>query len=175
MNDFTSKKTGKVTPTAHSVTPEEITGVFDDIKGDGLFAIKVSEDMALRNILRSGLVEALGKDTDKIPMFVSWPGWLDDGIVCLFAKDLHAVIHKVVMDTVLSLNYILKVEGLVEEGERDKPSMVTDDDIMEKTEHESGNRPQKEKTASSGIEKPENTGQSKPAGTQAKQRKPARG
>ena len=35
-----------------------------EILSDGIFTIKISEDMALRNALRSGLVEAQGSDTD---------------------------------------------------------------------------------------------------------------
>lgn len=77
-------------------TPEDSS---PDIFNDGLFTIKISDEMTLRNALRAGLVEAQGKDTDKIPMFVSWPPWLEDGVVCLFAKDLHAVLRKVIRDT----------------------------------------------------------------------------
>lgn len=74
-----------------------------DILDDGMFAIKVSEEMGLRNLLRAGLVEAQGKDDSRIPMFVSWPPWLEDGIVCLFARDLHALIRKIVRDTAVTI------------------------------------------------------------------------
>ena len=60
----------------------------------GEFVIKISENMELRNILRSGLFEAQGSVQDKIPLFVSWPSWLDDGIVCLFASDFHELLRK---------------------------------------------------------------------------------
>ena len=76
--------------------PDELAA---DIFNDGLFTIKISDEMTLRNALRAGLVEAQGKDTDKIPMFVSWPPWLEDGVVCLFSKYLHAVLRKVMRDT----------------------------------------------------------------------------
>jgi len=36
----------------------------------------------------SGLVESQGRNSDKIPIFVSWPSWLEDGIVCIYAADL---------------------------------------------------------------------------------------
>ena len=88
-----------------------------EIPSDGIFAIKVSEDMKLRNIIRSGLVEAQGKDTDKIPMYVSWPHWLEDGIVCLFAKDFHQVLHKAVQDTAITLGKTFEVKDLdIEHG-----------------------------------------------------------
>ncbi len=95
-----------------SKSSQDKEDVFADITGDGIFTVKVSEDMVIRNMLRSALVDAQGKDTDKIPLFVSWPNWLDDGIVCLFAKDLHEILHKTVKDTVISLNKILGMEGL---------------------------------------------------------------
>lgn len=83
-----------------------------EITSDGIFAIKVSEDMKLRNALRSGLVEAQGRDTDKIPMYVSWPHWLEDGIVCLFAKDFHQVLHNAVQDTAITLGKTFEVKDL---------------------------------------------------------------
>ena len=100
-----------------SESSREHEDVFADITGDGIFTIKISEDMVIRNMLRSGLVDAQGKDMDKIPLFVSWPNWLDDGIVCLFAKDLHEVLHKAVKDMVISLNKILGMEELNIESE----------------------------------------------------------
>lgn len=89
--------------------PEEASS---EITSDGIFAIKVSEDMKLRNALRSGLVEAQGRDTDKIPMYVSWPHWLEDGIVCLFAKDFHQVLHNAVQDTAITLGKTFEVKDL---------------------------------------------------------------
>jgi len=69
------------------------------IPDDETFALSISENMEIRNKLRSGLVEAQGKDTGKIPVFVSWPRWLDDGIVCLYASDFKEILGKVVTDT----------------------------------------------------------------------------
>ncbi len=70
---------------------------------DDRFAVKVTDSMELRNILRVGLVEAQGRDTDKIPLFVSWPEWLEDGIVCLYARDLHQLLREAVQDTARTL------------------------------------------------------------------------
>ena len=83
-----------------------------DIVSDGIFSIKVSEDMALRNTLRSGLVEAQGKNTDKMPMLVSWPYWLEDGIVCMFAKDFHHILHQAVRETAQRLGDIFEIEDM---------------------------------------------------------------
>jgi hypothetical protein len=66
---------------------------------DDRFAVKVTDNMELRNALRAGLVEAQGKDADKIPLFVSWPEWLADGIDCLYASDLHQLLRDAVNDT----------------------------------------------------------------------------
>jgi len=73
------------------------------IPEDEMFTIQVSESMELRNRLRAGLVEAQGKDTDKIPMFVSWPEWLEDGIVCLYARDFQYVLRRAIHDTAKAL------------------------------------------------------------------------
>ena len=73
------------------------------IPEDDIFSIHISEIMELRNQLRSGLVEAQGKDTGKIPMFVSWPEWLDDGIICMYVSDFQSVLRNAVRDTVLTL------------------------------------------------------------------------
>lgn len=80
-----------------------------------MFAIKVSEEMGLRNQLRAGLVEAQGKDDSRIPMFVSWPPWLEDGIVCLFARDLHALIRKLVRDTAETITSAVDFVQVTEE------------------------------------------------------------
>jgi len=69
------------------------------IPTDDRFAVKISESMELRNQLRSGLVEAQGREPEKIPLFVSWPEWLDDGIVCLYARDLHELLRNTVRET----------------------------------------------------------------------------
>lgn len=73
------------------------------IPEDDIFSIHISESMGLRNQLRAGLVEAQGKETDKIPMFVSWPEWLDDGIICMYVSDFQGVLRNAVRDTVLTL------------------------------------------------------------------------
>jgi len=75
----------------------------EKIPEDEMFTIQVSENMELRNRLRAGLVEAQGRDTEKIPMFVSWPGWLEDGIVCLYARDFQYVLRRAIHDTARAL------------------------------------------------------------------------
>ena len=116
-----------------------------EIPSDGIFAIKISEEMKLRNALRSGLVEAQGKDTDKIPMYVSWPHWLEDGIVCLFAKDFHQVLHKAVQDTAVTLGKTFEVESmdiepgtLIEEEAREIETLpdIKNEEIKEESEDE---------------------------------------
>ena len=72
------------------------------IPEDDIFAIHISESMGLRNQLRAGLVEAQGKDTGKIPMFVSWPEWLDDGIICMYVSDFQDVLRNAVRDAVFT-------------------------------------------------------------------------
>ena len=79
---------------------------------DGLFTMKISEDMDLRNLLRAGLVEAQGKNRDLIPMLVSWPHWLEDGIVCLFAKDLHRILHDAVQAAALDFAAAFQIKSL---------------------------------------------------------------
>ena len=69
------------------------------IEFDDRFAIKTSDNMELRNLLRSGLVDAQGPDSDKIPLFVSWPEWLEHGIVCLYSRDLHMLLKNTVRET----------------------------------------------------------------------------
>jgi len=73
------------------------------IPEDDIFSIHISESMELRNQLRAGLVEAQGKDTGKIPMFVSWPEWLNDGIICMYVSDFQGVLRDAVHDAVLTL------------------------------------------------------------------------
>ncbi len=73
------------------------------IPEDDIFSIYISESMGLRNQLRAGLVEAQGKETDKIPMYVSWPEWLGDGIICMYVSDFQSVLRNAVRDTVLTL------------------------------------------------------------------------
>jgi hypothetical protein len=70
---------------------------------DDRFAVKISESMELRNLLRSGLVEAQGREPEKIPLFVSWPEWLKDGIVCMYSRDLHELLLRTVRETAQAL------------------------------------------------------------------------
>ena len=97
---------------------------FSEISTDGIFSIKVTEDMGIRNILRSGLVEAQGKDGDKVPMFVSWPHWLDDGIVCLFARDLHSILADTVRNIVITINKDLETTEIGESINDQLPETV---------------------------------------------------
>ena len=53
------------------------------------FSIDVNENMALRKLLRDGLIRAAEKDSRKIPMLYCRPRWLEEGIICLWAKDLN--------------------------------------------------------------------------------------
>ncbi len=71
----------------------------DALPDDELFALAISENMELRNFLRSGLVEAQGRGADKIPLFVSWPRWLEDGIICMYAKDFRHIMSSIVTET----------------------------------------------------------------------------
>jgi hypothetical protein len=87
------------------------------ILSDGIFSMKISEEMGIRNILRSGLVEAQGKNAEKIPMFVSWPNWLDDGIVCLFARDFHSILADTIRNTVVTINKELEDSDFGEDDE----------------------------------------------------------
>jgi len=83
---------------------------------DERFAVKISESMELRNQLRSGLVDAQGRKPDKIPLFVSWPEWLEDGIVCLYARDLHELLRNTARETAQALfEYIDREEEPREE------------------------------------------------------------
>ena len=69
---------------------------------DDNFTYNISNSMKLRNMLRSGLVEAQGRETEKIPLLVSWPEWLEDGIVCLYVRDFHRILKKAVGETAMS-------------------------------------------------------------------------
>jgi hypothetical protein len=80
------------------------------IPSDDCFAVKISESMDLRNILRAALVEAQGHDTDRIPILVSWPEWLEDGIVCLYARDLHQLLRNTVRETATVLGKVVESE-----------------------------------------------------------------
>lgn len=68
---------------------------------DAPFTFHLSEDMETRSLLRTGLVKAQQLDTGKVPVFVSWPSWLEDGIICMFAKDFTAVVERAVQETAL--------------------------------------------------------------------------
>ncbi|MFC1693710.1 hypothetical protein ACFL1R_09420 [Candidatus Latescibacterota bacterium] len=93
-----------------------------NIPEDNIFTIHISDNMELRNQLRSGLVEAQGKDTDKVPLFVSWPEWLEDGIVCMYARDLNAALCKAVRDTALSTGSIFgaNIKDLDKQNDEDQ-------------------------------------------------------
>ena len=93
-----------------------------NIPEDDIFTIHISNNMELRNLLRSGLVEAQGKDTDKIPLFVSWPEWLEDGIVCIYARDLNAALCKAVSDTALSIGSLIgaNIKDLDKQNDEDQ-------------------------------------------------------
>ena len=78
------------------------------IPESSMFSLKISESMELRNTLRSGLFEAQGKNSDKIPLFVSWPPWLEDGIVCMYAKDLHTLLSSTIQDTASSFSRLIE-------------------------------------------------------------------
>ena len=81
---------------------------FPDLPDDTMFTIHISNSMEIRNRLRSGLVEAQGKNTQKIPLFVSWPEWLEDGIVCLYARDFNRILHSAVQETAASLISVME-------------------------------------------------------------------
>ena len=87
---------------------------------DDRFTVKISESMKIRNLLRSGLVEAQGREPDKIPLFVSWPEWLDDGIVCMYARDLHGLFRSAVEETARELAGFIEREEETE-GESGDP------------------------------------------------------
>lgn len=67
---------------------------------DDLFVIEVSESMELRNQLRTGLLEAQNRNPSKIPLYVSWPKWLDNGIVCIYASDFRDILKKAIGDAI---------------------------------------------------------------------------
>lgn len=69
-----------------------------------MFVMHISENMELRNSLRSGLVQAQNRDNGKIPLFVSWPQWLDDGIVCMYARDFRNVMMTAIREAALAVN-----------------------------------------------------------------------
>ncbi len=96
------------------------------IPSDDTFAGKISESMELRNQLRSGLVEAQGREPDKIPLFVSWPEWLEDGIVCLYARDLHQLLRNTVRETATVIGKVVESEV---ENTPPSESRITRDEI----------------------------------------------
>ena len=119
---------------------------------DGIFNIKISEDMALRNALRTGLVEAQGSNTEKIPMFVSWPHWLEDGIACMFVKDLHQLLDKAVQDVALSFAkmFEIDVESSVPEETIEKSKIKT----LPQFENDKENSESETKTTTETEQKP---------------------
>ena len=78
-----------------------------NLPGNDTFAIKITESMEIRNALRKGLFEAQGKESDKIPLYVSWPSWLEDGIVCLYVSDMNNLLRKAVRDSAISFAELL--------------------------------------------------------------------
>ena len=58
------------------------------------FSIDVNENTALRKLIRDGLLRAAEKDSQKIPMIYCRPRWLDEGIICLWAKDLNKYLKR---------------------------------------------------------------------------------
>ena len=91
------------------------------IPDDESFTIEISNDMEIRNMLRTGLVTAQGKGTDKIPLFVSWPEWLEDGIVCLYARDFYNVLSSAIRDTAVAISTIIETSGVTEHSaDKDK-------------------------------------------------------
>ena len=78
---------------------ETVSMEFDD----ELFSISITGNMELRNFLRAGLVEAQEKDRNKTPLLVSWPEWLEDGIVCLYARDFRDMLDRAVHETAKTL------------------------------------------------------------------------
>jgi len=75
---------------------------------DDNFTYNISNSMKLRNTLRSGLVEAQGREAEKIPVLVSWPEWLEDGIVCLYVRDFHRMLKKAVSETAMSFVKVIE-------------------------------------------------------------------
>ena len=86
------------------------TKSFPDRITDGQFSIKITEDMTLRNLLRSGLVEAQGKEQNLIPLYVSWPHWLKDGIICMYASDFQRVLDDAIKDMALTVKEVFAAE-----------------------------------------------------------------
>lgn len=100
-NDHPIPDSAKTEPSPPNSSGE--SRAFPETFKDSQFSIKISEDMVLRNLLRTGLVEAQGKDGDLIPLYVSWPHWLEDGIVCMYVKDFHKVIYDAVKEMAMVL------------------------------------------------------------------------
>jgi len=93
---------------------------------DDNFTCNISNSMELRNTLRSGLVEAQGRETEKIPLLVSWPEWLEDGIVCLYVRDFHRMLKKAVSETGMSLVKVIEQsENLPENNSEKKNEKVS--------------------------------------------------
>jgi len=113
-----------------------------NLPGDDTFAIKITESMEIRNALRRGLFEAQGKESDKIPLYVSWPSWLEDGIVCLYASDLNNLLLKAVRDSAISFAGLIgDPEEILPEISKDSAGFLTglhagespDNGLIEKT------------------------------------------
>jgi hypothetical protein len=113
------------------------------IPDDEIFAIHITSNMEIRNIMRSGLVQAQNNNTDKIPIFVSWPEWLEDGIVCLYANDFHNVLGKAIRDTAIAVSTacgITEEEFDIEKVEKSiKPATWIKPDLQDIPEEPSEN------------------------------------
>lgn len=108
---------------------------FPEVPKDDIFTIHVSNTMEIRNRLRAGLVKAQGKDTNKIPMFVSWPEWLEDGIVCLYARDFYKVLQNTVHEMALSLAGIIEgSDKTIEGGNKEEQTQVASDTQFTETD-----------------------------------------
>ena len=99
---------------------------FPEIPVDDTFTINISNSMELRNMLRAGLVQAQGKDTSKIPLFVSWPEWLEDGIVCLYARDFLKVLQNTVHETAQSFVNIIEEMDKTNDDDNNKKLQIPD-------------------------------------------------
>ena len=119
--------------------PESGDGMEDKdkiIPHDDMFTVNYSDSMEIRNILRSKLVQAQGHETEKIPLFVSWPGWLEDGIVCLYASDLREILRNAVRETAHAMLGALDNPAEGDAGNR--PASEQSSDAAGKRKKESG-------------------------------------
>ena len=88
------------------------------------FSIELTEDIPLRKILKEGLKQASDKNKEKMPMLYCRPMWMEEGIVCLWARDLNRFLaekceelSREFMRTLDELETYLKKE----EGDKNSP------------------------------------------------------